>query len=191
MTLLLASLAHAADGCPASADGLPVSPYLDRSDPRLDGPNLVVVLKEARRAAVYGGGALRGCWTVALGAGADPGPKQVRGDRKTPEGWYRTSPRPQSAFYHALHVSYPGPEDAARGLRDGLVTREQHDAIVAAARRDELPPMNTRLGGLILLHGGGGTTDWTLGCVGLDDADIDALRALLPADLRADVLILP
>ena len=30
-----------------------------------------------------------------------------------------------------------------------------------------------------------------LGCVALDDADIDALRALLPKGMRTDVLILP
>jgi len=166
-------------------------------DPRLTGPATIVVWKERRRAAVYRDGALAetpqgpACWPVALAPGAPPGPKLRQGDLRTPEGWYRTSDRPWSKFYHALNISYPGAADADRGLRDGLVTVAQADAIRKAVAADQLPPDGTKLGGQLLLHGGGSSADWTLGCVGFEDEHIDALRALLPADLRTDVLLLP
>jgi hypothetical protein len=40
-------------------------------------------------------------------------------------------------------------------------------------------------------HGGGSGSDWTLGCIALDDADLDALRALLPADRRSWIYVRP
>lgn len=185
-------------GCPASVRELVLPDGISPDDPRLSGPALIVVRKEARRAVLYREGqralAADGspaCWWVGLAPGYPAGHKQRMGDLKTPEGFYRTSDRPWSSFYHALTVDYPGPADAERGLRDGLIDATQRDAIVAAHRRGVLPPMDTRLGGKILLHGGGGRSDWTLGCVALDDTEIDALRALLPESLRTDVLILP
>lgn len=170
----------------------PESALLLADDPRIRGSAVIVVWKGERRAAVYREGALvpGACWPVALAPGADPGPKERQGDLRTPEGWYRTSDRPTSRFYHALNVSYPGPADADRGLAAGVITAAQAARIRAAAAAGSAPPSDTGLGGLILLHGGGSSSDWTLGCVGFEDADIDALRALLPADLRTDVLLL-
>jgi hypothetical protein len=168
------------------------------SDPRLQGKAVLVVLKEARRVMAFTDGTLArtaagapACWRVGLGSPYPPGHKVKIGDLRTPEGWYRTSDRPWSAFYHAITIHYPNREDARKGLVDGRINQAQHDAIVAADRAGIEPPSDTRLGGKILFHGGGGTSDWTLGCVALDDADIDTLRSLLPADLRTDVLILP
>jgi hypothetical protein len=192
----LSALANPKTDCPARVSELPAHDQLDPADPRWAAP-VVVILKEARRgmvfvegqlAAVQGGPA---CWQVGLGSEYPPGHKVRQGDRRTPEGWYPMSDRPWSAFPHALTVHYPDARDAERGLRDGLVTQAQHDAILAAVKEGREPPSSTRLGGKILLHGGGGWTDWTLGCVAFDDAHILALRTLLPQDLRANVLILP
>lgn len=186
-------------GCPATLAALPASPFLQ--DSRLQGDKVIVVFKEDRRLGLYSGGALErngeapACWKVALGVtnfGTSPeGPKVRQGDRKTPEGWYRTSDKPSSQFYAAIAVHYPNAQDADRGVRDGIITKSQRDSIVAALERGEKPNQNTALGGEILIHGGGSFTDWTLGCVALDDADIDALRALLPKGMRTNVLILP
>ncbi len=52
------------------------------------------------------------------------------------------------------------------------------------------PPQQTLLGGEILIHGGGSATDWTLGCIAMENTDIDALRAGLPPSMKTDVLIL-
>ena len=66
-------------------------------------------------------------------------------------------------------------EDAARGLRDGLITKSQHDAIVEAIRKKTAPPQYTKLGGLIYIHGHGAKSDWTWGCVALENEHIKEL----------------
>ena len=60
-----------------------------------------------------------------------------------------------------------------------------------ALAANKKPPQRTPLGGEILIHGGGSASDWTLGCVAMDNAHIDALRATLPNDMVTEVLILP
>ena len=94
-------------------------------------------------------------------------------------------------FYGAITIHYPSVEDAERGVKLARITEDERDRIARAHERGVLPPMETRLGGKILLHGGGGSSDWTLGCVALDDADIDGMRAHLPGEMRAWVLVLP
>ena len=194
----LGPLTASAAPCPATVADLPESSLYERTDARLQGNALIVVLKKARQIALYRQGSLArtaegepACWSVGLASGYVSGHKQRQGDLRTPEGWQRTSDRPWSRFYHALTVHYPSAAAAARGLRDGLIDQAQHDAIVEAQRKGQLPPMNTRLGGLIAIHGGGSGSDWTLGCVALDDTDIDAMRELLPKGMRTDVLTLP
>lgn len=181
-------VAFAMEGCLATVDALPAEV---RADARLRGAAVLVVRKEARRIQVFSGGASVACFPVALAAGYVPGHKQRQGDLRTPEGWYRTSDRPWSQFYGAITVHYPRAQDADRGLAAGLIDQAERDAIVAAERAGVAPPMNTALGGQIVVHGGGSAPDWTLGCVALDNADIDVLRGLLPADQRTDLLVLP
>jgi len=188
MLFLALTLALAVE-CPATVsevDGL------DPTDTRW-ADTVLVVQKESRQLGVYRNGTLvvDACWHVALAAGYVPGHKQRRGDLRTPEGWSRISDRPWSQFYSALSVHYPDAEDAARGLKAGLIDQAQHDAVVAADRKGSLPPRTTRLGGDIVIHGGGGRSDWTLGCVGMEDDEIDALRLLLPDNKRGWVLIVP
>jgi murein L,D-transpeptidase YafK len=170
-------------------------------DARLDGEALIVVSKSTRRLARYSGGALvqlegaPACWTIGLAASTDgaawSGTKTRQGDRKTPEGWYRTSDKPWSSFYAAIAVHYPDRADADAGLSGGRIDTATHQRISAALETGRKPPQSTPLGGEILIHGGGGDSDWTLGCVALDDADIDALRGSLPPHMQTDVLILP
>ncbi len=186
MLTLWLTLAVAATGCPPTAAELGAP-----ADPRLEGPALIAVLKDRRRLGLYREGALQGCWRVGLAAGYVPGPKLRQGDLRTPEGWYRTSDKPWSSFYGAIAVHYPEVRDADRALREGRIDRATRDAIAAALAEGRKPPQTTALGGEILIHGGGGRTDWTLGCVALDDADLDALRAALPPSMETDVLILP
>ena len=82
-----------------------------------------------------------------------------------------------SQYYRAFVVSYPGPVHAARGLEDGLITESQYDAIVRADREGREPPMGTRLGGLIEIHGNGSgrRRAWTRGCVALRNVHMDEL----------------
>jgi murein L,D-transpeptidase YafK len=131
------------------------------------------------------------CWPAALALDYPAGQKQREGDRKTPEGWYRTSDKPTSQFYGAIAVHYPNVQDADAGLARGQITKARRDAISSADARGTKPPQYSSLGGEILVHGGGNFPDWTLGCVALENADLDRLRGLLPAGMKTDILILP
>lgn len=102
---------------------------------------------------------------------------------RTPEGqFYVVAKNPQSKFYKALVLNYPTPEDAERGLKKGLITPREHRAIVRADERQEMPPMNTRLGGWIEIHGDGTgrATNWTQGCVAVHNEAMDTLWRSVP-----------
>ena len=86
----------------------------------------------------------------------------------------------RSQFFLSLGLSYPDEEDAERGLRDGLITRAQHRRIVSAVREGRCPPWNTPLGGEIFIHGGGVASDWTWGCVALENAAVRELFDAVP-----------
>ncbi len=115
--------------------------------------------------------------TYRIGLGLSPlGDKVRAGDRRTPEGeFYIFTKNERSAFYLSLGLSYPNLAHAERGLRDGLITRAQYDAITRALRAGKAPPQDTRLGGDIYIHGNGAGSDWTWGCVALENEDIREL----------------
>jgi len=191
--MLWASSAQAVPGtCPKTLDEIPLPLTVERTDPRLQGPALIVVEKKRRRIYQLKSGALveGACWKIGLGF-AVIGHKKQQGDGKTPQGWYRTSDKPTSQFYAAIAVHYPNLADAAVGRAAGRINTRQLAAVEAALAGDEKPPQNTPLGGEILIHGGGSATDWTLGCIAMENADIDALRAGLPPGMRTDLLVLP
>lgn len=135
----------------------------------------IVVAKSKRQLELYANGAV--VRTYRIGLGLNPVPdKQREGDRATPEGdFYIFTKNPRSAYHLSLGLSYPNIEDAERGLRDGLITRAQHDQIVRAIKSKKAPPQYTALGGLIYIHGNGSSSDWTWGCVALDNEDIEEL----------------
>jgi murein L,D-transpeptidase YafK len=136
---------------------------------------LIVVTKSKRRLELYSDGAV--VRTYKIGLGLNPVPDKIRqGDHATPEGdFYIFTKNDKSAFYLSLGISYPNIEDAERGLREKMITRAQHDAIVMAIKRKTTPPQNTRLGGDIYIHGNGAGSDWTWGCVALENVDIREL----------------
>jgi murein L,D-transpeptidase YafK len=144
----------------------------------------IVVSKSRRRLMLYSNNKLVRVYRVGLGT--DPVNDKVKeGDRSTPEGeFYIFTKNEQSAFYLSLGLSYPNAEDATRGLRDRLITQEEHDQIVDAIKRKAMPLQNTALGGEIYIHGNGSQSDWTWGCVALDDKDIRELFDSVPAGTR-------
>lgn len=145
----------------------------------IENPRLVV-RKARRELLVYSGEKLLKTYRVGLGLNPVP-PKKRQGDRATPEGTYFVCMKnPRSQFVLSLGLSYPNPADAARGLEGGLITRRQHRQIVERVRAGGCPPWNTPLGGEIFIHGSGSTTDWTWGCVALDDHDIRELFPRIP-----------
>ena len=153
---------------------------------RLESPRLVV-LKARRQLQLFSAGALLKTYPIALGS--EPvAPKRREGDRATPEGKYRVCLKnPRSRFTLSLGLDYPNAADAALALAQRRISRRQHDAIVAAVRRGACPPWGTPLGGEIFVHGGGTASDWTWGCVALDDADIRELFRLVPVGTAVEI----
>jgi len=111
-------------------------------------------------------------YKVAIGPGGS-GPKLYEGDKRTPVGTYRVSSRIKGLFHRFLTVSYPNDDDRAR---------------FAALQREGRVPAGRGIGHSIGIHGVGSAslsgvhkeTDWTLGCIALDDAEIDEVARLVP-----------
>ena len=112
-----------------------------------------------------------------IGLGTHPiGSKQQQGDRRTPEGTYFvTHKNPKSQYYLSIGLNYPNIDDARRGAEAGLISQHELKRIEKANNSRKLPPQNTPLGGDIFIHGRGSSTDWTWGCIALDDPDMKFL----------------
>ena len=132
----------------------------------------IVVYKSERRLEVrHSDGSLRS-FRAAVGYEAS-GPKLKEGDLRTPEGEYYIFTRnPKSEFYLSLAVSYPNAEDAERGFKAGMISREEADDIREIIDIKGRPPQKTALGGEIYIHGGGCEREGTRGCIGLDNEDM-------------------
>jgi murein L,D-transpeptidase YafK len=132
---------------------------------------------------------LKRTYQIALGNNPT-GTKRRQGDGATPEGdYYITHKNPRSRFYLSLGLSYPNISDADAGLKAGLISKREYEAIAGAIRQKDKPPQNTRLGGDIFIHGGGTGNDWTLGCIALENEEMRALFDLLP--VKTSVKITP
>jgi murein L,D-transpeptidase YafK len=127
----------------------------------------IVVAKAAREMVLLAEGQVLRTYQVALG-GNPVGHKEQEGDRKTPEGTYRiVSRNPQSAFYRALQISYPGPEDRRLASEKGVSP-----------------------GGDIMIHGLGKEAewagadhryfDWTKGCIAVTNEEIEEIWRVVP-----------
>lgn len=97
------------------------------------------------------------------------GDKRYAGDKATPEGMYKIikkKPSGDSKYYKALLINYPNEEDLAifnDKKRQGTISR------------------NSRVGGLIEIHGDGGKgDDWTSGCIALTNSEMDELYSHVP-----------
>ena len=92
------------------------------------------------------------------------GNKQYAGDRATPEGIYMVTRKKGSRdtrYYKALMINYPNAEDRAQ---------------FAEKKRKGVLSRNSSLGGLIEIHGDGGKGgDWTIGCVALQNENMEEL----------------
>lgn len=147
--------------------------------PQLTNPR-IVIRKKKRKLEVFDGNKLIKTYTVVLGF-TPKGDKEIEGDGKTPEGeFYVFTKNSESRFHLSLGISYPARDDAERGLKANLITREEHDVIAAALANKGMPPQKTKLGGEIYIHGGGITGDWTDGCVALKNEEIEELFAAIP-----------
>lgn len=139
-------------------------------------------------------------YVIALGINPDI-KRERRGDCATPEGdYYVCEKNPRSQYYLSLKLAYPNLLDARRGLKEGLIDRRTYSAIERAISRGHTPPMDTKLGGDICIHGGGTgyldkssnppvieIYDWTQGCIALGKAEIKELFDLLPVGTKVHI----
>lgn len=95
------------------------------------------------------------------------GDKRYKGDKATPEGHYKViakKERLQTKYYKALLLDYPNEFDKQRFKID-----KKNGSLLKSAE----------IGGSIEIHGHGGKgTDWTDGCIALENADMDILYKL-------------
>lgn len=150
----------------------------------------IVISKAARQLELFDGTRLIKRYRVALGSNPR-GPKQRRGDDRTPEGRFTICTRNNrtSAFHIFLGLSYPDVPDIERGLRQGKISPREYQLSRRRLASRSAPLWETRLGGWVGIHGGDdaafarrrraqrGRADWTAGCIALSNAQIEEVFA--------------
>jgi hypothetical protein len=123
----------------------------------------IIVNKSERILILYKNGVPFKTYSIGLGRNGSLD-KSFAGDQKTPEGKYRITKKLSSSRFHkALLINYPNEED----MRNFI-----------SAKKKGLIPSNSRIGGLIEIHGGG-KESMTYGCVSMDNNMIDSLFGLV------------
>jgi murein L,D-transpeptidase YafK len=151
--------------------------------PKLTDPR-IVIRKAERKLEVFDGEKFVKAYKMVLGFK----PAGNKDDGKTPEGkFYVFTKNTESKFHLSLGISYPGLEDAKRGLDAKLISQEEYDEIVSALNEKRMPLQKTKLGGEIYIHGGGTGSDWTDGCVALADEEITELFNAIPIGAEVEI----
>jgi LysM repeat protein len=157
--------------------------------PKPGNPWLIKVSKYNHTLDIYYQGQEYLSYHVELGDNG-LGAKLVAGDHKTPEGTFYITEKsvlnPEDEFLGSrwMRLSYPNIADAQRGLQEGIIDRETYNEIVTAINEGRTPPQKTALGGGVGIHGGDKPEfnhDWTWGCVGLANKDIETFFDNIPA----------
>ena len=136
--------------------------------------DLVRVFKSERKLQTLSEGKVLHEFHIALGSNPK-GHKMQEGDERTPEGTYILDyKKSDSAFYKAIHISYPNAND------------------IASAKTRGVSP-----GGQIMIHGqmnGLGWLsfisqrfDWTNGCVALTNADMETLWSSVKQGTKVEI----
>ena len=179
-----------------SIDGVPAAQFV-RGRERLLVPTrepvLVVVDVDGHRAVRFEAGRPTREWEVGKGQG--DGPKEQRGDLRTPRGLYFVVDHTTGPFggdfaeYFGgawVKLNYPNAFDAERGVDAGLISRGQADDIGAKWKRREAVPQRTALGGGIGFHGwnapwdGDGGYGLSWGCVVLHPEEVRGFYEVVP-----------
>ncbi len=149
----------------------------------------IIVHKADRLLYIYDDDALVASMNIALGF-TPKGHKQREGDGKTPEGEYTICYRNEnSRYYLSLGISYPNLDDATKAYEENAISEGQYKAIKKAHEYGQAPLWNTALGGEIMIHGHGTKSDWTAGCIAVENEDMDYLWSNCP--IGTPVIIKP
>ena len=119
-------------------------------------------------------------YRVAIGPGG-MGPKRQEGDQVTPVGRYHIVHKAPSQFHIFMLLDYPNASDRER---------------FAQLKRDGVLSANATIGGAVGIHGAPRQAewkrshkeyDWTLGCVAVDDDEIERIAAQVEAGTVVDI----
>lgn len=154
-----------------------LGPVLGTSRPALCGEkaDFVLVVKSEARLYLKKNGRTLKKYRVAFGA--DPrGHKQKQGDERTPEGRYLLDyKKADSAFYKAIHISYPNARDRRRARAAGVDPGGQ---IMIHGQKNGLGWLS-----FISQH-----FNWTDGCIAVSNQTMDeiweAVDAGTPIEIR-------
>ncbi len=132
--------------------------------------------KGPHRLHLVAGGTIVRTYSVALGWGG-MGPKKYEGDGVTPTGTYAITDKIPSKWHTFLGVNYPSLEDQR--------------AFPLRRARGEVPA-GRGIGFGIALHGHAKSQedgahkkeDWTLGCIALDNGEIDEVASVVKRGTR-------
>lgn len=135
----------------------------------------VVVVKSSKTLSLYKNQKLIRSFDVVFGANPI-GHKRKEGDERTPEGRYTLDfKKPNSAFYKAIHISYPNAKDIESAKSRGI---SAGDSIMIHGQKNHLGWLS-----FISQH-----FNWTNGCVALTNEDMDlvwkAVDAGTPIELK-------
>lgn len=134
----------------------------------------VLIEKKERRLTLLSKDKVLKTYRIALG-GNPNGPKERRGDNKTPEGTYVINARNRDSRYHlSLQISYPNEKDKKRAKELGVSP-----------------------GGNVMIHGlkngfswvgdAHATLDWTEGCIAVTNEEIEEIARLVPNGTSVEI----
>jgi murein L,D-transpeptidase YafK len=136
----------------------------------------IVVVKSSHTMTLYADGKVLRVYHVSLGSGASGNAKQQQGDHETPEGSYTINSRNAHSSCHlALHISYPNAADRERARKLGV--DPGGDVMIHG-----LPP------GYDSIKAGEQLADWTYGCIGLTNPEMDEVWRLVPTGTPIEIL---
>jgi murein L,D-transpeptidase YafK len=170
---LLLTVLAAASLASASSLADTASPHITR----------VHLKKSTHTLTLYDDGTAIASYVASLGPGG-PGFKRQEGDKVTPVGRYHVVGRQPSRYRVFLRLDYPNAGDRAR---------------FAALKASGELPKGAQIGGDIGIHGTPQDraydgeresfrgVDWTLGCVGVQDAEIDQIAAWVKDGTVVDI----
>lgn len=148
----------------------------------------IIINKSRHKLYLFHEGRLEKEYQVAFGFEPLKDKKEI-GDGCTPEGeFYICLKNPNSRYHKSLMLSYPNSEDAERGARERVIDKRLYNEIINSIKKRRTPPQGTALGGDIFIHGGGNSTDWTLGCVALENRDVDELFLVIRTGIPVGIM---
>ncbi|WP_372652320.1 murein L,D-transpeptidase family protein [Halobacteriovorax sp.] len=123
--------------------------------------------------------------TYDIMLGKNPiGPKEKRGDNKTPEGVYKIDWRnPKSSYFLSLHVSYPNRDDIRNSQELGVDPGDNIFIHGLPNKIQRLSDGERRFAESMLLN-----MDWTNGCIAVSNSDMQEIWDNTPNGVTLEIL---